>query len=521
MLQTENESLPDPFNSGLATHCITKGILDKQHPAGIMPFNEKLDHLEVINSPLPCPVNLHTEIWEEPHDIEPQGSLTSNSSGSSQSGINDLNTSLAGFSSDTHSQVTSPSNRTTPQTVEQVYKLCERARATGNPRVQLELCNEFIDSFQLKCTNESLESFSSGSSSFAPGDPKKPKIKKKDRTVNEVMLKEALRILERLATTGQGMGKCADSEAQYILANFLGMGGLGLKVNHDRAFQLYIQASKQCHPEATYRAAVCYELGLGTRKDTSRAIIFYRKAAHLCHPGSMYKLGMIMLRGYCNQTPVMREAVCWLQRAAKHATAQVPHALHTLAMIQITGELGESTSMLADTAYAIELLLKAATFGYAPSQVKLGECYETGELVKPDDRLSILWYSRAAQLGSAEGALGLSTWYLTGSETQGLLDQSDLQALLWARKATIVALAMENDSKRWTLAKACYTVGFYMEHGIGLDVPSIEEAIEWYKQSADNGHYDAARRLDHIRAMTHHTDEVDGKQRRQSHCHTM
>ena len=57
-----------------------------------------------------------------------------------------------------------------------------------------------------------------------------------------------------------------------------------------RLFCRYVQASKQNHAAATYRAAVCYELGAGPRKDYARAVQFYRKAAALGDTGGMYKL---------------------------------------------------------------------------------------------------------------------------------------------------------------------------------------------------------------------------------------
>ncbi|KAI9308596.1 hypothetical protein BJ944DRAFT_136255, partial [Cunninghamella echinulata] len=318
--------------------------------------------------------------------------------------------------------------------------------------------------------------------------------------IRKTMMLECLRLLKKLSG-GQSLGKGGDSEAQYILANCYGMGLLGLTEDHSKAFQWYVQASKQSHPEATYRTAVCHELGIGTRQDGQRALVFYRKAAHLAHVGSMYKLGIILLRGYYQTTPMPREAISWLQRAANHLSSsssitlnssyQSSHALHALAMIQLTGEVGDATSLIADPAYALELLQQAAQSGYIPSQVQLGHCYEHGQWVTMDDALSIYWYARAAEQGNPEGCLALSGWYLTGSTTKGVLIASDKEAYLWARRA---AITMVQATEQWTVAKAHYAVAIFLERGIGVK-QDVEKAKKWLLRAAVLGHAGAKHSL--------------------------
>lgn len=69
-----------------------------------------------------------------------------------------------------------------------------------------------------------------------------------------------------------------------------------------------------------------------------------------------------------------------------------------------------------------------------------------------------------------QSELALSGWYLTGSE--GVLQQSDTEAYLWARKAAQAGLA-----------KAEYAMGYLTEVGIGAPA-SIEDAKRWYWRSA-------------------------------------
>ena len=87
-----------------------------------------------------------------------------------------------------------------------------------------------------------------------------------------------------------------------------------------------------------------------------------------------------------------------------------------------------------------------------------------------DPRQSIVWYSRAAVQEEHQSELALSGWYLTGSE--GVLQQSDTEAYLWARKAAQAGLA-----------KAEYAMGYFTEVGIGAPT-NIEDAKRWYWRAA-------------------------------------
>lgn len=283
------------------------------------------------------------------------------------------------------------------------------------------------------------------------------------RKYRETLLAEALKTIRRLATQGE-----AYAEAQFFLASCCGSGLLGLQVDHERAYHMYLQAAKQNHPAASYRVAVCNELGVGTRKDPARAFAFYRKAASLGDTAAMYKLGMILLSGQLGQTKNTREAVGWLKRAAEQADEENPHALHELGLLH---EMQNSNIVIHDDAYAKDLFTRAAQLGFVPSQHRLGFCYEYGLLGCPiDPKRSIAWYTKAAEKGDPDAELALSGWYLTGSE--GVLPQSDAEAYLWARRA-----ANKGNSK------AEFAVGYYAEVGIGVK-QDLEFAKRWYMRAA-------------------------------------
>lgn len=318
---------------------------------------------------------------------------------------------------------------------------------------------------------------------------------KQARKYRDALLSDSLRLIKRLATNGVAPGKPPYADAQFFLANCFGNGSLGLPVDHLKAYHLYVQASKQNHPAATYRTAVCNEVGAGTKRNYARGLLFYRKAASLGDTAGMYKLGLILLHGQLDQPRNAREAIVWLRRAAGQADEDNPHALHELAQLH---ETPESVVAAYNEAYARDLYTQAAQLGYAPSQCKLGEAFARGTLCCPvDPRVSVSWYTKAANKGDGHAELALSGWYLTGAE--GVLTQSDSEAYLWARRAANKGIA-----------NAEYAVGHYTEVGIGVK-NDVEEAKRWYARAAAQGHARAAQQLQRLRQSHGRAPARDGE----------
>ncbi|KAH7409584.1 hypothetical protein BKA64DRAFT_705351 [Cadophora sp. MPI-SDFR-AT-0126] len=280
-----------------------------------------------------------------------------------------------------------------------------------------------------------------------------------------------------------------NAEAMFYLADCYGRGALGLETDNKEAFTLYQSAAKAGHAAAAYRTAVCCELGNeeggGTRKDPLKAIQWYKRAAMLGDTPAMYKMGMIQLKGLLGQPKNPREAVGWLKRAAERADAENPHALHELGLLYEAPQ-GTDNSVVRDEAYSFSLFQQSADLGYKFSQFRLGAAYEYGLFNCPiDPRLSIMWYSRAAAQEEHQSELALSGWYLTGSE--GVLQQSDTEAYLWARKAAMAGLA-----------KAEYAMGYFTEVGIGSPA-NLEDAKRWYWRAAAQNFPKARERLEDLK----------------------
>ncbi|KAK4694440.1 uncharacterized protein P7C71_g3141, partial [Lecanoromycetidae sp. Uapishka_2] len=305
-----------------------------------------------------------------------------------------------------------------------------------------------------------------------------PRTRSKTR---ERYIVDAHRIVKRLSSNGY-------PEATFYLADAYSRGSLGLESDTREAFKLYQTAAKQNHAQAAYRVAVCCEIGQeeggGTGRDPVKAMQWYKRAATLGDTPAMYKMGIISLKGLLGQPKNPKEALIWLKRAAERADRENPHALHEMALLH--EKPSNSDGVAQDEAYSKQLFIQAANLGYKFSQFRMGCAYEYGLMGCPvDPRQSIAWYSKAAVQEEHQSELALSGWYLTGSE--GVLQQSDTEAYLWARKAAQAGLA-----------KAEYAMGYFTEVGIGAPA-NLEDAKRWYWRSASQNFPKARDRLEELR----------------------
>ncbi|CAK4032594.1 chitin synthase regulatory factor 3-like [Lecanosticta acicola] len=300
---------------------------------------------------------------------------------------------------------------------------------------------------------------------------------------------EAYKRLKKLVAGGY-------AEAQFYMADCYGQGMLGLEADTKEAFKLYQAAAKAGHAQAAYRTAVCCEMGPeeggGTSKDFAKAVQWYRRAAALGDPAAMYKVGAVMLKGLLGQPKNITEAVTWLKRGAERADLDNPHALHELATIYESANKNPEirNKVTPDDAYAKNLFMQAAKLGFKASQFRLGQAYEYGDLGLPiSNRDSIAWYTKAASQGEHQAELALSGWYLTGAE--GILEHSDTEAYLWARKAA----SSEGGPQ---VAKAMFAMGYFAENGIGCPA-SMDEARRWYGRAASYKFPKAIERLEELK----------------------
>ena len=239
------------------------------------------------------------------------------------------------------------------------------------------------------------------------------------------LLHEARHILQKLSDKSYPF-------AQYYLADGYASGLFNKgKPDNDRAFPLFVAASKHGHAEAGYRTALCYEFAWGTRKDPAKAVQFYRQAASKNHPGAMSRLGRACLLGDLGLEDRYREGLKWLKRAAESADFQYNSAPYDLGLLH---ESGYGDDVFVDEAYAAQLFTQSADLGHAEANYRLGDAYEHGKLKCPrDPALSVHFYTGAATRGHALAMMALCAWYMVGAEP--VLEKDENEAYEWARKA--------------------------------------------------------------------------------------
>ncbi|KAJ5327189.1 hypothetical protein MYU51_017623 [Penicillium brevicompactum] len=297
------------------------------------------------------------------------------------------------------------------------------------------------------------------------------------------LLRESKSILQRLADRSYPF-------AQYYLADGYASGLFSKgHEDHDRAFPLFLAASKHGHVEACYRTALCYEFGWGSRVDGSRAVQFYRQAASKNHPGAMMRMAKACIAGDMGLGKRYREGVKWMKRATETADAQYNSGPYELGVMH---ERGFGEDVFPDETYAAQLFTKSAELGHVEASYRLGDAYEHGRLNCPrDPALSIHFYTTAAQNGHPLAMMALCAWYLVGAEP--VLEKDENEAYEWALQAANLGLA-----------KAQYAVGYFTEMGIGCRRDPLESNV-WYVKAADQGDERAKHRIATIRAA------ADGK----------
>jgi TPR repeat protein len=261
----------------------------------------------------------------------------------------------------------------------------------------------------------------------------------------EDMLKEARQILHKLADRGYPF-------AQYYLGDGFSSGLFSKgKEDYDRAFPLFVAASKHGHAEAGYRAALCYEFGWGCRKDYAKAVQFYRASASKNHPGAATRLGMACLEGTMGLTNHYREGIKWLKRAAESADVQYNAAPYELGRLH---ENGYGDDIFKDEVYAAQLFTQSADLGHPEANLVMGKAYEHGMLKCPKDAaLSIHFYNGAAQAGVPEAMMALCAWYLFGAEP--ILSKDENEAFEWAKRAADLGMF---------ISSLLYTLTLWTDH---------------------------------------------------------
>jgi len=139
----------------------------------------------------------------------------------------------------------------------------------------------------------------------------------------------------------------------------------------------------------------------------------------------------------------------------------------------------------------MEIVEAAAEYGDTKAQIKLGDMYRVGRMVKKDSieafkwsnpQLAVEWYQKAAAQGHSRAQNNLGYQYHNG---RGVPKDYGL-AYFWYQTAA----EQGHDCGQ-------YNVGFMWHHGHGVS-KNVKTAVEWYRKAADQGYLSAQKLLGHL-----------------------
>jgi TPR repeat protein len=319
-----------------------------------------------------------------------------------------------------------------------------------------------------------------------------------------------------------------DTERQFEFATYF-------ELDRTEKLRWLKAAADQDHQLACRRLGYEY-LHAEVNKNTTRdGMHWLERAANLGDAMACESLGNLYLLGHAGGLyasrgkrslprriePDKKTAVAWYERAIEQGRRSTAYQLGRLYLD------GEHISQ--DLQLAEKLLLRSAYDGYDSAQILLGKEYASGARLRQDVDAAIRWLKLAAE-SSSRASLQLAQIYLEGKILQknfdeamkwlkleanrsriknhamkviakyfdsGLSDVEQTTAQAWLAQMATITLDSVVDMKDSRANHNAFNLAELYELGLGVK-QDCEEAIYWYKQSAELGLWAAKKRLQEL-----------------------
>ena len=184
---------------------------------------------------------------------------------------------------------------------------------------------------------------------------------------------------------------------------------------------------------------------------------------------------------YYGQNGVKKNYIMAFESFRKAAEQGNPKAIYQLGFCYEKGDGVDKDEKLSIAWYkkAIPELISMSELGDSDSQCYLGECYQKGLTLPKDFSKAAEWFHRAAKQGNARGQFNLGICFFEG---KGIKKS-------YAKAFECFAVAAK---KGFALAQ--YKLGHCYEQGHGTK-KDLTIAINWYRQAAEQGHAGAQYRM--------------------------
>ncbi|EXX63351.1 uncharacterized protein OCT59_007064 [Rhizophagus irregularis] len=212
-----------------------------------------------------------------------------------------------------------------------------------------------------------------------------------------------------------------NSDSIFLLGYF---NYLGIETSEDnkKAFDLFIDASEQCHILAQFYVGLCYENGRGTVKDEKLAFKCYQKIANKGYASGLLKIGYFFNNGIGTSVNYQKAFELY-QQAANLGSIM---ALNNLGSVYYDGR-----SVEKDYYKAMELYQQAANLGNSVAQYNLGGMYYNGDGVDINYEKAFELYYKAANSGLNNAQYNLAVIYEYGKGTE----KDIIKAIYWYEKS--------------------------------------------------------------------------------------
>ncbi|KAF9158462.1 hypothetical protein DFQ26_007630 [Actinomortierella ambigua] len=347
-----------------------------------------------------------------------------------------------------------------------------------------------------------------------------------------------------------------NSDAQVQLG-IMYDSGYGIADDKATAVSWYRKAAAQGNARAQVFLGIAYEKGHAVPQDHAEALSWFRKAADSGNAEAQRCMGVMYINGHgptttTTTTPDDPNAKDWLTKAALGGNLEAQVDLGVMYELGCPGipqdhvEAAACFRKAADQgsgrAYAylglayqagrgveknqeeaIKLFHKANDLGYVEAAVCLGLAYEDGRGVEPDYDQAADWYLKAAEQGNLAACLNIAALFELGFGVTRNKEQALSMLELCEEDTTTVGTMArmhiewlksslyqppKNDSGAVELfrqgaeqgyAAAQNNLGRMYEVGCGVK-KDRQQAMQWLRKAAEQGHDDAKERLKDLQA---------------------
>ncbi|EXX51449.1 Ipl1p [Rhizophagus irregularis DAOM 197198w] len=195
------------------------------------------------------------------------------------------------------------------------------------------------------------------------------------------------------------------SSDSICLLGYFNFHGIVTSKNNEKAFDLFINASKKNHVLAQLFVGDCYFYGYGAIKNKKLSFKYYEEVANKNYAVGQLEIGYSYEKGIGIEKD-LKKALYWYEKAANNGNII---AIHNLGNCYKNG-----IGVKIDYNKAFKFFKQSAERRYSKGITSLGYCYDEGIGTKIDKQKAFELYQKTANLGNEMAQYNLALMYEYG-----------------------------------------------------------------------------------------------------------